>query len=201
MQAMGKRPYRQTRRAAATETTRQRILAAARDQLVSGEDFTIEAVAARAEVSRVTVYTQFGGRDALREAVFDHLAETGGLDAIPSVFAEPDPIEGIGRLIDIFCGFYATHRLVLRRLNALAALAVGDGQRPPDRNRRRRQILTVLLSRAVQLPEYCGLDVEPAVGVLQALTSFELYDRLADEVTETDLARYIRLLASAVLRP
>jgi hypothetical protein len=37
--------------------------------------------------------------------------------------------------------------------------------------------------------------------VLQALTSFELYDRLADEVTETDLARYIRLLASAVLRP
>lgn len=200
MQVMGKRPYRQTRRAEATEATRQRILAAARDQLVSGEEFTIEAVATRAGVSRVTVYAQFGSREALREAVFDYLAATGGLDAIPSIFVEPDPIEGIGRLIDIFCGFYATHRLVLRRLTALAALAAGGEQQPPDRNPRRRQILTVLLSRAVQLPEYCGLDVEPAVGVLQALTSFEFYDRLVDEVTETDLARYIRLLASAVLR-
>ncbi|MBV9279731.1 MAG: TetR/AcrR family transcriptional regulator [Chloroflexi bacterium] len=198
---MEKRPYRQTRRAEATEATRQRILAAARDQLVSGEDFTIEAVADCAGVSRVTVYAQFGSRDALREAVYDHLAATGGLDATPSIFAEPDPIQGIDRLIDIFCGFYTTHRFVLRRLNALAALAAGDGDRPPDRNRRRRHILTVLLSHVAQLPAYRGLDVESAAGVLQALTSFEFYDRLADETTEDETVRCIRQLALVALRP
>jgi AcrR family transcriptional regulator len=197
---MGKRPYNQTLRAEAVEATRQRILAAARDQLVSGEDFAIEAVAGRAGVSRVTVYAQFGNRDALREAVYDHLAETGGLDAIPSAFAEPDPVEGIGRVIDVFCGFYATHRLVLRRLNALAALATGDGEQHQGRNRRRRHILTVLLSRVSQLPEYPELDVETAAGVLQALTSFVVYDRLADEIVEADVATYIRQLAAAALR-
>lgn len=196
---MAKRPYHQIRRAQATEATRQRILAAARDQLVSGDDFTIEAVATRAGASRVTVYAQFGSRDALREAVYDQLAETGGLDSIPLAFAEPNPIEGIGRVIDIFCSFYATHRVVLRRLNALAALAAGGGKRPPDRNRRRRDIITVLLSRASELPKYHDLDVEAAAAVLQALTSFEFYDRLADEVAETDLPRSIRQLASAAL--
>jgi AcrR family transcriptional regulator len=199
MQAMEKRPYRQTRRAEAAEATRQRILGAARDQLVSGEDFTIEAVAGRAGVSRVTVYSQFGSRDALREAVYDHLAETGGLTEIPTAFAQTDPIEGIGRLIDIFCGFYATHRIVLRRLNALAALAAGAGERSPGRNRRRRHILSVLLSRTAELPEHRGLDVEETAGVLQALTSFEFYDRLADEMGEAGSARHVRELALAVL--
>lgn len=200
MQVMEKRPYHQTSRADAAEATRRHILDAARDQLTSGEDFTIGAVAARASVSRVTVYTQFGNRDALREAVFDHLAETGGLTDIPSIFAEADPLAGIGRLIDVFCDFYASHRTVLRRLNAFAALAAGDRERPPDRNLRRRQILTILLARAAELPQYRGLDVEATSAVLQALTSFEFYDQLAGEMAGADLSGYIRRLAAALLR-
>jgi hypothetical protein len=43
--------------------------------------------------------------------------------------------------------------------------------------------------------------VESAAGVLQALTSFEFYDRLADETTEDEAVRCIRQLGSAVLRP
>jgi AcrR family transcriptional regulator len=198
---MGKRPYHQTRRAEAAEATRQRILDAALEQLVDGAEFTIEAVAARAGVSRVTVYAQFGGRDALREEAYDRLAATGGLDAMPSVFAEPDPIAGIGRLIDIFCDFYATHRMVLRRLNALNALAVSEERRPPGRNRRRRHVLTVLLTRAAELPEHGGLDVEATAGMLQALTSFEFYDRLADEGPQREVSRRIRQLAWSLFPP
>lgn len=199
---MGRRSYRQIRRAETTEATRQRILQAARDQLMSGAGFTIEAVAERAQVSRVTVYAQFGGRDALGEAVFDNLAETGGLAEIPSIFAEDDPGEGIGRLIDIFCGFYATHRPVLRRLHALAALAEGEGEQSADRNGRRRQILTALLSKTTHLPRYGGLNVETTVDILQALTSFEFYDGLAaGESTGIDSAQHIRKLASALLQP
>lgn len=200
MQVMEKRPYRQTRRARATEETRQRIVEAARDQLVSGDDFTVEAVAARAGVSRVTVYAQFGGRDALREAVFDHLGATGGLSEIATAFAEADPVEGIGRVIDIFCGFYATHRIVLRRLHALSALADQDGERLGDRNARRQQILTVLLTRVVGLPAYRGLNVQLTAATLQALTSFEFYDQLAaSSAGEINPAQCVRALATAVL--
>jgi len=201
MQVMEKRPYRQTRRAEASKATRQRTVEAARDQLVSGDDFTVEAVAARAGVSRVTVYAQFGGRDALREAVFDHLGATGGLAEIASAFAQADPLEGIGRVIDIFCGFYATHRIVLRRLHALAAVAAGDTDGLVDRNARRRQILTVLLTRVAQLPTYRGLDVETAAATLHALASFEFYDQLAaNSAADIEPAHCIRALAAAVLR-
>lgn len=201
MQVMETRPYRQTRRAQSVEETRRRILEAARDQLVSGDDFTVEAVAARSGVSRVTVYAQVGGRDALREAVFDHLGATGGLAEISSAFAQADPVEGIGRVIDIFCGFYATYRIVLRRLHALAALAAGDGEPLGDRNARRRQILTVLLTRVAHLPAYRQLDVEMTAATLHALTSFELYDQLAAvSAAGIDPAQRIRALAAAVLR-
>lgn len=194
------RPYRQTRRAESSEATRQRIIAAARDQLLSGEDFTVEAVAARARVSRMTVYAQIGGRDSLREAVFDHLAATGGLDDIPQVFGARHPAAALDRLVEIFCGFYATHRPVLRRLNALAALAAGTAGRLPDRNQRRRQILGALLARAAELPDYQGVDVEASAAMLQALTSFEFYDQLAGEMSETEITRHIQRLAGTLLR-
>jgi AcrR family transcriptional regulator len=201
MQGMEKRPYRQTRRAEASQATRQRILEAARDQLTSGDDFTVEAVAARAGVSRVTVYSQFGGRDSLREAVFDHLGATGGLADIALAFTDVDPVEGIGQVVDIFCRFYATHRLVLRRLHALAALADGDVEGLTDRDARRRQILAALLTRVAQLPRYRELDVEQTAAILHALTSFAFYDQLAMRgAAGIEPAHCIRHLAGAVLR-
>jgi AcrR family transcriptional regulator len=194
------RPYRQTRRAATTAATRERVLEAAREQLLGDEPFTINAVSRRAGVARVTVYDQFGDRDRLREAVFDHLATTGGLTRIPSAFAATDPAEGIGRLAEVFCDFYATHRTVIRRLHALSALRAGDGELPGDRNRRRRHILVVLLRRLARLPQFQGLDVEGTAITLHALTSFEFYDQLASSDPRTPPAMRIRLLIAAVLR-
>jgi AcrR family transcriptional regulator len=200
MQVVEKRPYRQTRRAQAVEETRQRIVEAARDQLVRGDNFTVEAVAARAGVSRVTVYAQYGSRDALREAVFDHLGATGGLSEIATAFGEADPVAGIGRVIDIFCGFYETHRIVLRRLHAFSMLVDRDGEQLVDRNARRQQILTVLLTRVVGLPAYRGLDVQLTAATLHALTSFEFYDQLAaGSAAGINPAQCVRALATAVL--
>jgi AcrR family transcriptional regulator len=193
------RPYRQTRRAEAAAATRRGVVYAGRAQLLSGDRFTIEAVARRAGVSRVTVYNLFGDRDRLREAIYDDLATTGGLDRIPEAFAAASPADGIARLVEIFCGFYAAHRTILRRLNALAALAAGSGQRPLGRNRRRRHILSLLVGRAAARPEHEGLDVEAATGRLLALTSFEFYDQLAACDPGTPPASVIRPLALALL--
>lgn len=188
------RPYQQRRRAQTAAATRARILAAARRQILSGEPFVIQAVARRAGVSRVTVYSQFGDGDRLREAVFDEIAETGGLRQIPTIFAAADVLEGIDRLIEIFCRFYSTHRAVLRRLNALAALSAGAGNRPPGRNRRRGHILLVLLRRLSAMDAYQGLDVEATATVLQALTSFEFFDQLASSRPQEEPAAAIRRL-------
>jgi len=170
------------------EERRARIVAAAIEELISGRRFTLEAVAKRAGVSRVTVYAQFGDRDALLEAVYDDLAASGGLQRIPDIFATEDLAKGLDVLVSVFCRFYSVHRGVLRRLGALSVLSDDDHATHESRNARRHQIIGVLLGRA-------GLDDKRLNDRLQALTSFAFVDELAGpERTPDDVAAEVRAL-------
>jgi AcrR family transcriptional regulator len=174
---MSPRPYRMQRRLAGIDATRARIVGSARQVLISGDPFTLDAVARDAGVARLTIYDRFGTRDALLEAVFDDLAESGGLMRLPEAFADPDPVAGLDRFVAIFCGFYSTHRLVLRRLNALAVLRPGTTEQT-DRNPRRLQGLHVLLDRVAG----AGHPLANAPDVLRlthVLTGFAFIDELS----------------------
>src|SRR5207245_1460576 len=62
---MSPRPYRLGRRQPAAQRTRARVLRAARELLTAragAEPFSVDAVARRAGVARMTVYHQFGSR-------------------------------------------------------------------------------------------------------------------------------------------
>jgi AcrR family transcriptional regulator len=172
---------------------RARVVAAAMEELISGRRFTLEAVAKRAGVSRVTVYSQFGDRDALLEAVYDDLAASGGLQRIPDVFATESLGDGLEVLATVFCHFYSVHRDVLRRLGALSVLSDGERSTHEARNARRHHIIGVLLARA-------GLDDGRLSNTLQALTSFAFLDELAGlDRTPDDVAPEVTaLLAVAV---
>ena len=80
---MSPRPYRLGQRQVAADETRARVLAAARDQLAKETSFSIDAVARRADVARMTVYYQFGSKRGLLEALFDLLAARGGCTSFP----------------------------------------------------------------------------------------------------------------------
>jgi len=74
---MNPRPYRSPLRAAAAGITRKRIINAASALLGAPkgfEGFSLDAVARKARVTRLTVYNQFGSRRALLEEVFDDIA-------------------------------------------------------------------------------------------------------------------------------
>ncbi len=164
-------------RLAGVDATRARIVASARQVLLSGDAFSIDAVAREAGVARLTIYDHFGNRDVLLEAVFDDLAESGGLTHLPEAFGEPDPVVALERFVAIFCAFYSTHRLVLRRLNALAVLRPGTSAQT-DRNPRRLQGLGVLLNRVAQAghPLAGAPDV---VHLVHVLTGFAFVDELS----------------------
>lgn len=172
---------------------------AARDQLLSGRPFTIDSIARRAAVTRATVYAQFADREHLRDAVFDRLAETGGLGRIPEAFTQLDAVSGLRTFVEIFCTFYTTHRAVLRKLNALAVLETTDEIRSHRRNERRRQGLTVLLTRvAHERSEF--VDLCAAISLVHALTSFEFFDQIADDgESATVSAERIFVLVRAAL--
>src|SRR3954468_14576989 len=68
---MSPRPYRLGRRAESIEQTRGRIIAASRDLLARAgyRSTSLEEVARAADVTRATVYYQFGSKAGLLEAV------------------------------------------------------------------------------------------------------------------------------------
>src|SRR5947199_1863340 len=174
---MSPRPYRLGQRQVAADETRSRILNAAREQLETETSFSIDAVARRADVARMTVYYQFGSRRGLLEALFDDLAARGGIPQLPSAFQEPDTTVALDRLIEIFAHFWSSARVVHRRLRAIAVLDPELLQALADRNELRRRGLRVILSRLATRAESQPIDTP--VDLLFVLSSFESFDMLA----------------------
>jgi AcrR family transcriptional regulator len=176
------RPYRLGKRKEAVDENRDRILDAAQ-KLLKGDryaDFTVDTVAGEADVSRATVYYQFGSKSGLLEALFDDLAARGRMADLAEAFQEAEPLVALDRFIGIVTRFYATDRILLRRLRGLASLDPEFASGIRGRDERRRKGLTVLLGRIAERhgrPEEDGL--ERALDVLHTLTSFETFDNLS----------------------
>ncbi len=179
---MSPRPYRLGKRQEGVEETRGRILEAARS-LLAGDgyaEFTVETVAREADVSRATVYYQFGSKAGLLEALFDDLAVRGRMTDLAGAFQEPEPLAALDRFIAVVVRFYASDRILLRRLRGLAAVDPDFASGIRGRDERRRKGLTVLLGRIAERhrrPQ--GVDFALALDVLHTLTSFETFDSLA----------------------
>ena len=187
-------PYRPAQRQSASDGTQARIVDAARELLADPDapaDFTVEAVAKRAGVSRMTVYYQFGGRAALLEAVLDNLADRVGLTPeIAAAMQRLDAGAALDQVVAVFCGFWAAHRLAIRRLRAMAILDPELAGVFRD-DRRRRLITAALTSGSSPGPP----AAQSVVDLILVLTSFETYDTLASE--GTDEPRVVQLLQSA----
>jgi AcrR family transcriptional regulator len=194
---MSRRPYELKQRRADMDATRARIIVAAQRVLISSDAFTLEGVAREAGVARVTVYDRFGGREALVEAIFDDLAESGGLTQLPEAFGLTDPAAALERFVEIFCGFYSTHRLLLRRLNAMVVLG-RDDIGTSERDARRLQGLSVLLGRVAEAGHQGAADPD-LVHAIHVLTGFAFMDAFAGaDADPTDVASSVVALVKRV---
>ena len=199
---MSPRPYNLEKRRAASEQTRGRVLEAARDLIMaSSTPPSIEAVAARASVARMTVYYQFGSKARLLEALFDDLGGRHFQSELPGVISQAEPLDALADLIDVFFTFWSAERLVTRRIRGMAALDPDFEVTIRGRDERRRQLLRLALGRLAE--NYGKPSVESfdeAVDILYALTSFATFDTLAGENgTGKEVAPLIKRLASVVL--
>ncbi|HEV2638782.1 MAG TPA: helix-turn-helix domain-containing protein [Actinocrinis sp.] len=191
---MSPRPYQLGQRQAAVDATRQKVLDAARALLADPDGsaaFSLDAVARRADVARATVYYRFESRSGLLEALFDTLAANGRMADLAGAFTHPDPAGALSRFVACFGRFWASDRLVLRRIRAIAVLDPEVGAVIAARDERRRTGLRVLAGRF-------GAVGEDRVDVLHALTSFETFDTLAGPGREPD--EVIPLVTELVLR-
>lgn len=181
--SMNTRPYRLGRRKQTSAQTRQRILTAARGLLASPRGlsaFTIDAVAKRAGVARMTIYHQFGSKSGLLEALCDTLAVRGGIQQMGNVYREADPLAAMDQFFAVFAGFWDSDRLVIRRLNSLGALDPVLERVLRGRAERRRQHASALVGRLTETLGRPALEsFHEAVAILQTLSSFETFDCLA----------------------
>jgi AcrR family transcriptional regulator len=194
---MSPRPYRSSRRRVTTERTRTRLLKAASAMLAGRDGISLDAVAKRAGVTRLTVYNQFGSRRALLEAVFDDMAERGGLHRIGEAMASPDPQAALQQIVVIFCDFWSTHRGALWRLHAASATDPEFEESLRARNQRRRHLLSVFVDRMIESGAKRPKLAIELIDVLFALTGIAFFWELTAGGLETSAAcRLIQALAA-----
>jgi AcrR family transcriptional regulator len=196
---MAPRAYNLGLRLAAAEQTRTRIINAARDILSDDEftGFSIDAIARRAGVARMTVYYQFASRHGLLEAIYDDLAARGLTENLSLVYATPDAFKELDRLIEVFCHFWSTDRLIIRRLRGLIVIdpEIATGIRA--REVRRQDHITALLRRISDEHGWrATISVEEASTLIASMSSFETYDAIAPE--QDDPAATASLLQQAI---
>jgi AcrR family transcriptional regulator len=165
--------------------------------LAKRDGISLDAVAKKAGVTRLTVYNQFGSRRALLEAVFDDMAQRGGLDRISQAMANPDPHIALRLIVTIFCDFWRVHSGALWSLHAASA---GDPEFEDSlraRDHRRRHLLAVLVGRMTEGSKKGAEVVTEVVDVLFALTSLAFFRELAANGRKADaVCRLIEVLAA-----
>lgn len=198
---MKRRSYTSVERQRTVEAGRDRIVAAARELLddEEAEGFSIDAVARRAGVARMTVYNQFESKAGLLEALFDSLALRGPLADMADIFRITDPVAALDAYVALFGRFWTLNRRTHRRLRAAAMHDAELAAAIASRNERRRKGVVELIRRLGDRadPVVAGEEVANVVFVL---LSFDTFDAIAGESrTPEDVVPIVAQSVRAVL--
>jgi AcrR family transcriptional regulator len=196
-----RRLYTSVERQRTVESGRERILSAARELLDddAAEGFSIDAVARRAGVARMTVYNQFESKAGLLEALFDALALHGPLSTMPEIFAEPDAIVALDAYVSLFGRFWTLNRRTHGRLRAAALHDDELASAMASRNERRRRGVAELVGR-LEDRSHPVLARDELVNAIFVLLSFETFDALAgQDRSPEDVVPVVNQLVRAVL--
>jgi AcrR family transcriptional regulator len=196
-----RRSYTPGERQRAVEAGRERIVAAARELLEDedAEGFSIDAVARRAGVARMTIYNQFESKAGLLEALFDALAASGPFRQMADIFAERDPLVALDEYVAIFGKFWTLNRRAHDRLRAAALHDADLAAALEARNERRRTGVAELVRRLGDRarPVVPRSDV---VNVIHVLLSFDTFNAIAgvDRTPEDAIPTMRRLVRAAL---
>ncbi|HTJ30076.1 MAG TPA: helix-turn-helix domain-containing protein [Acidobacteriaceae bacterium] len=181
-----KRPYGLGKRLEQMDQSRLAILQAARAQLEAHgyRQLTMGSLAAATGLTRQTIHNLFGTKSAILEALFDHIAIDGGLASMREVMTQPTPHAKLTCFLQIFCRFWSSHRILIRRIHGIGAIDPDFGAVLATRNQRRLTLATRIAHELSPRNTPESVLTRNAAS-LAALTSFEFYDSLADNLPPT----------------
>jgi AcrR family transcriptional regulator len=181
------------KRAAATEATRRRIIAAAREVLATRQwqHFTVEAVASRAGVTRVTVYNQVRSKRGLLEAVLTDLTERARMDQLLSDTRHLLAADACAEIVRRTCRFWHTERDILRPVFGLAGVDQEVASVLAHREQWREDQLKHLLERLAAEAGPPAFATADLLAAAVAVTSFPTYDRLGHLADNPERAAHV----------
>ena len=185
-----KRPYELGKRLEQMDLSRAAILRAARAQLEAKgyRQLTMGSLAAESGLTRQTVHNLFGTKAAVLEALFDVIALDGGMEKMREVMTSASADAMLEGFVGVFCRFWASDRLLMRRIRGIGAIDPEFGAVIEARDQRRFRAATRIVSK-MGVSE----DVEERAAALTALTSFEFFDALAENAPDEKRAQAVVL--------
>jgi AcrR family transcriptional regulator len=203
---MGTRHTVRARERGTTARTRERVVAAVRDLLREGSfhEATVEQVAARAGVSRATLYGHFGSRLGLVDAICETFDANPELVAIRETVRDAGLEAALDRAITHTVAFWASEEAVLEPLYGAAAVDPAARDLVARQRADRRREFEHLLARLGEAGRLrTELSDTEALGVLLVLTSFETYRELRRQagLEERDVVATLQASARSLLAP
>jgi AcrR family transcriptional regulator len=198
---MTPRPYPKRERKHVVDAGRDRILAAA-GEVLNLDDlgaFSVDAVARRAGVTRMTVYNHFGSKGGLLGEVFDLLVERDAFSGMPALFEAKD----LGAALDAFVGmlgrFYDDNRQLMLKMAAVVGLDADLDKVFLEKNQRRRRGLEAILAK-YGAPKSPAVERSELVNTLDVLLSFHTFNSLAGpDRTPLEAVPHVRRMIRGIL--
>lgn len=197
-----KRRYDMTGRGRAAERTRLRILQAAHALLNQGEDvtLTLQEVAARAGVTRATLYQHVGSRRGLLSAVFEDQGRLMAFDRVVAAARLEDPARAVLSTLREGCRAWAVMPDAIRRTLALAVIDAEVGALVRKYEGYRVREMAALARRAWRAGVFAaGLGARDAAATLALVTGFPTFDQLRIEHGARAATRHLVRIATASL--
>ena len=176
----GRRRYTMSARAEAMARTRQQIIdAAARQVRASPEPLTLTGIAARAGVSRATIYRHFASVTDLLDGVAADLLARARYDRLLAALELPDPADALRQVITAGTGIWAADPILVRNLTALGRTQPEALPVITQLERGRLAAMEHLAARLHQAGRLrASLTPARAVDLLLVITAFTAWDEL-----------------------
>ena len=145
------------------------------------------SLAAESGVTRQTIHNLFGTKAGVLEALFDLIALDGGMESMRHVMTLSSTEAMLEGFVEVFCRFWSSNRMLLRRIHGIGAIDPEFGTVIEARNGRRYRAAKRIVGRMG------GGDLDKRAATLTALTSFEFFDALADNLPDEKHAAAVLL--------
>ena len=163
-----------------TSITRDRVLDAAEELILSGgfAQATVTELADKADVSRATVFSRFGSKLGVLEALSVRCAGGPEMRSIREAVALPDPAEAVLGIIAASSDLWELQGHILLTLKAVAELEPGAIALIDEQRRDQRDSLKHVVRGLEREGRLNGVSREQAVAALHMITSVESFMEL-----------------------